>query len=338
MLPHQFDELLAKFSNGKCTPEEEKFILDWYNAVGKFEDTRLDEAEKIAVQERIWSAINPGKPEKKQRIAYLKWAAIIALPLLVLAGIYFQRKTANQSVGRHSPPAVESALPAARFYNNGDNVREIALSDGSVVMLQPASELIVNRHFSDNTREVRLKGEAFFNVKRDPRKPFIVYANEVVTKVLGTSFNIRAYDGDRDVTVAVKTGKVSVYANKTKRSDHNHLSHTAEVILLPNQEMVYHRGDDVLSKRLVDQPQIILPHSHLFSMQFENTAVSEIFEMLEKNYGVEIRYDKQVMSACRLTTSMFDEGLYERIKIICKAIGASYTLEDTVIVIKSKGC
>ena len=87
-----------------------------------------------------------------------------------------------------------------------------------------------------------------------------------------------------------------------------------------------------------EKPEIILPNSNLFRMQFENEEVAEIFEVLKENYGVEILYDKAMLNNCRLTTSMSDEGLYERIQVICKAIGASYSVKDAVISIESNGC
>ena len=103
--------------------------------------------------------------------------------------------------------------------------------------------------------------------------------------------------------------------------------------------MIYHRELEALSKGLVEKPEIILPNSDLFHMKFENEDVSEILDVLQENYGVVIRYDKDLLSHCKLTTSMSDEGLYERIEVICKAIGASYTLDDgAVITIKSNGC
>src|SRR5690606_23322087 len=124
------------------------------------------------------------------------------------------------------------------------------------------------------TREVRLKGEAFFNVHRDPEKPFMVYADEVVTRVLGTSFNVRAYEDDGEITVAVRTGKVSVYAQKSNAAGEIEES---ETILTPNQQMVYHKLAEKISKQPVENPEILLPGSDLFSMHFENDEVSKIF-------------------------------------------------------------
>ncbi len=340
MLPNQFQDLLEKYARGACTPEEEQLILDWYDNIGQDGQKEVEVEERINLEERLWSALKPGR-EKGRNLNWmpLKRAAMITIPLLMisLVGFYFRQQSVHSIQTSYKRNASIPERFVSRFYNDGKTERLVALEDGSSVLLKPASEIIVRKNFNEEKREVQLKGEAFFTVRRDATKPFFVYANEVVTRVLGTSFSIRAYENDRDITVAVRTGKVSVYASgagapgKNKKNRH-------EVILTPNQQMVYHRLNDVVSKELVEKPEIILPQSNLFRMKFENAEVAQIFKVLEENYGVEIRYDKNLLKNCRLTTSMSDEGLYERIEVICKAIGASYSCNDAVITIKSNGC
>lgn len=337
MQQDQFQKLLEKFSRGLCTPEEEQFIIDWYERMDEIEVPSLRQEEKKHVEQNIWAAINPHPEGEKKLWPLILRAAMISIPLLACVALYFSRPSLSALL----TPVKEAISSPDRseklFRNDGAKPLQISLSDGSHVLLQPTSELKVSKEFGTKAREVELKGEGFFEVSRDVTRPFLVYTNEVVTKVLGTSFSVRAYDGDKEITVAVKTGRVSVYANK------NNTSHRAmqspEVILTPNQKVVYSRVREVISKRLVDEPEIVLPNSNLFKMQFENADVAEIFDVLRENYGVEIRYDKDMLSNCKLTTSMSDEGLYERIEVICKAIGASYSIDDdAVITIKSNGC
>jgi hypothetical protein len=132
--------------------------------------------------------------------------------------------------------------------------------------------------------------------------------------------------------VAVKTGKVSVSTNPKV------IQHDQEVILTPNQEAVYNSEIMRVTKKLVDDPKIVLEKPTLFEMKYDGTPVTKIFEVLEANYGVDILYDPDILSNCILTTSMSDEGLYQRIEIICKAIGAEYKVQDAAITIISKGC
>lgn len=338
MLPHQFQELLEKNSRGECTPQEEQFINDWYNNIGNSEDLSFSEEAKAIIEEKLWSAIKPQPSPKGRWLSLPRVAAIISIPLLACVGFYvFRQSSTPFSAPDQSESLASKDASITHIFNESTAAREVILSDGSRVTLQPRSELVFAKNFTGDTREVTLKGEAFFRVTRDPDHPFMVYANEVVTRVLGTCFNVKAYENDKEVTVAVKSGKVSVYAKKEMAS-RVRVFESPEVILTPNQQIVYNRSKDVVLKQLVEKPEIIIRNSTLFRMQFDNTEVAEIFGVLEENYGVEIRYDKDIMKACKLTTSMSDEGLYERIEVICKAIGASYSMEDAVITIKSNGC
>lgn len=335
MLPDQFRLLLEKFSRGACTPEEEQLVIEWYQNIGAKEIPLVQEDHVEMVEQKVWAAINP-EPVSSGR-NWIRRAAIIGLSLLATVALYFNRQAVSSLV-TDPKTASSPAHPNETIYrNHGSSPMRVLLADGSSVVLQSTSELTLNSEFGRTTREVHLKGEAFFNVFRDESKPFVVYTDEVITRVLGTSFNVRAYEDDGDITVAVRSGKVSVYANKHKTS--RQVMHSPEVILSPNQQMVYHRQGEVISKQLVAEPEIILPNSDLFKMQFENAEVATILDVLQRNYGVEIRFDRHILGNCKLTTNMSDEGLYERIAVICKAIGAAYSIdEDAVITIKSDGC
>lgn len=340
MQPSQFQELLDKYSRGECTPEEITLIHDWYERIGQTEHVSHDiPAEEVTVGDRIWAAVNPTPSFRKKELSWLSRAAIVSIPLLACVAFYLSRQSI---VSFKAPAALQSQTrdPLQRkFVNPGHKPIKIKLDDGSKVVLKASSELFVDKDFGKSVREVRLEGAAYFEVKKDPDRPFVVFSREVVTKVLGTSFSVQAYDNESEITVAVRTGKVSVYASDKDEAGQERAHQNKAVILTPNQKMVYYRNIEKVSKGLVEKPEIILPNSNLFRMQFENTEVSQIFDVLAENYGVDIRYDGRALKQCKLTTRMSDEGLYERIEVICKAIGATYTIgDDAVITIKSNGC
>ncbi len=225
--------------------------------------------------------------------------------------------------------------PEKKEVNDSKFTNRVVLEDGTVILLKPNSSIEYPAKFSAVDRKVSLKGEAFFDVTKDKSRPFIISTSALTVKVLGTSFNVMAYEGAKEISVAVKTGKVSVVKSKDEVTNRPQLS---EVILTPNQEVVYNTSQEYFSKKLVDEPQIILEKPTLFETQYDGAPVIKILEVLEQNYGIDIQYDEQALSNCILTTSMAEEGLYERVEIICKAIGAQFEIEDTRIVIKSNGC
>lgn len=323
---------------GDCTPEEEQFVIDWYQNISRREAPGVvDEAgETEALEEKIWSAINPRPLQRNAVVTFLKYAAIISIPLLACFSLFLFLKSSPPPSAAGTSPYRSASV--TRFYNDGMTVREVTLPDSSKVSLHAKSEIIISEDFGKKAREVKLTGEAFFKIKRNPEKPFLVYANELVTRVIGTSFNIRAYAHDRDIVVAVVTGKVSVYRNEGD-SALSAVQKKNEVVLTPNQEMVYDRRQQVFSRQLIRKPEVMSEIPDFFPMKFENEEVARIFEVIEENYGVEIRYDPFLVKNCRLTTSMSAETLYERIHVICKAIDASYEVNgDVITIIKRQGC
>jgi transmembrane sensor len=331
MTPEKFKDLLDRYSRAECTEKERKYVDEWFNNIKSSET-----AAPLNTEEKLWMKLKPAysaKP-KRQTTFYLKIAASLTMIIAVAVWLMLESFPLKR-IAKYADSS-ELLVPAnvvTDIRNDSDAPRLITLEDGSSVTLQPKSRLKIPKTFAPSERIVSLVGEAFFNIRRDTLRPFFVYSGEVVTKVLGTSFNIKALDSEKEITVAVKTGKVSVFTNpKIKQSV------VPEVILTPNQQAVYDRKDIVVTKELVEKPEIILERPTIFKMKYQDTPVAEIFDVLEENYGVQIDYQEEQFKNCVLTTSMSDEGLFERIAVICRAIGATYRLEEAVIKIEGPGC
>ncbi|HEY0771844.1 MAG TPA: FecR family protein [Sphingobacteriaceae bacterium] len=332
MSPAEFKKLLDRYFHGECTPEEVAFIEKWYENIASGKSISSSDLEESG--SRIWAAVKPSR-KLFWHSPFLKVAAAVTLVAVVTAALTLnvlksetQAPLAQVTVKQYNRQLIEAE-------NTTEQVQNVSLSDGSIVSLEPNSSIRYPRTFASNERIVELTGAAFFNVKRDPSKPFLVYSGEIVTKVLGTSFRITAFDEAEEIVVAVRTGKVSVYPKPAPETS----SEIKDVILTPNQQLVYKRNAEVLVKEVVPSPAIVsVDSSSYFKMQFDGMPVTEIFDVLQKNYGIEIRYDQEILAACVLTTTMKEEGFYERIEVICKAINAEYTNTDGAVVITSKGC
>lgn len=268
----------------------------------------------------------------------------IAACIVLLAGIGWLTKTMmlKETFQPDSLISVISAEPAKGFVkkvNDTKNPMRIVLRDKSSVVLTPGSYITYKDQFVADKREVFLVGEAFFEVTKDPEHPFFVYANELVTKVLGTSFTVRALESSREITVEVKTGRVSVFA-KSDRGAKEKLENNQLVglVLSPNQKIIYKRDEVRLVRALVEKPEMILPEGQRPQFEFEDTPVTEVFQIIQKAYGVEILYDAELLKDCPLTATLDNQPLNEKLTIICKAIEANYEILDGQIVIHSKGC
>lgn len=290
----------------------------------------------------IWTDIEGDLNNQNQRIlnsvlvGWRAWVAAASL-LLSIGFSYYWWRTKSFSVSESTYARLVSETPSTlkELVNNTRSNLTVPMPDGSKVVLKSNSRLSYNESFTGPVREVYLAGEAFFDVKKNPEKPFLVYANGLIIKVLGTSFQVKAYEKDKQVTVMVKTGRVSVFAHKALK---NQDPETNGLVLTPNQKVVFGKEGEHLSRTLVERPTLLLSKQELEHFSFNNAPVSQIFMALEKAYGVDIVFDEEVTATCFLTTSLTNETLFEKLDIICEGIEASYKVVDAQVIISSKGC
>ncbi|MBO9611684.1 MAG: FecR domain-containing protein [Dyadobacter sp.] len=224
----------------------------------------------------------------------------------------------------------------------------IDLEDGSRITLDPGSKVSYLAHFSikpggdgqgTTRREVYLSGKAFFDIAKDPARPFFVYANGLVTKVLGTSFTVRSFANEQEVSVAVKTGKVAVYSREDPEATEKQSSRELTgMVIEPNQQVVFVRKTVKITKSLVPEPEVIADAGPAPHFEFDEAPVSTVFSALQSAYGIDIIYDKNVMDECPITATLTEMSLYEKLDLICKAVDASYKSIDGRIVVEGKGC
>lgn len=328
MLPHEIDEILQRYLKDECTAKEKQLVEEWFDAMGK-DSGELDASTQLEVRKRLWSKL--GNETEYKNFSYWKLGRVAAALLFLVVSTFLLINYFHSDESTITASA--DSVNMLRYVNPGNTPERIELKDGSVILLQPGGEVSFPKMFYDK-REVYLSGEAFFEVSKDVKRPFLVYANEVTTKVLGTSFLIKAYKQEQEIVVTVKTGKVSVYAQP---SNSKHKTQQ-EIILTPNQQVIYNRNENLTVKMLVDDPQVIVQQPAA-KVSYTNAPVIEILQALEKSYGIHIQYDANALSGCTLTyTDITEEGLYEQIEIICHALGARYKRSEFSILIEAEGC
>lgn len=270
------------------------------------------------------------------------WISGVAAAILVgIFSVWFFRTelTANDNEVTYNELVQENNEGLVEQTNNTEKSQTITLSDGSSVLLQPNSKLSYPKIFTGNERKVYLSGEGFFEISKNPKKPFFVYANEIVTRVVGTSFRIKAYPDQQNVEVLVRTGKVKVKSNDLVRSNEN-----KEIVLLPNQALRFLRKELVFNKitNITQDPILVSSVRNIEQLSFEFTdiPVAQILETIEQAYLVDIDFPHDKLKDCRLTTSLSDQPLAEKLKIICKSIGndTNYEMNGNQIVITTSGC
>ena len=204
------------------------------------------------------------------------WLSGIAASLLLLAGLavyYVKQYEAVQGIPQESQLVEKSAPYGTKL--------TLTLPDGSVAKLNSGSKLAFSTPFGQQTREVMLEGEAFFEIIKEPAKPFIVNAGEIKTTVLGTAFNVSAYEKDDQVKVALVTGKVKVKINDSIQQ--------VEKILNPLEMVTFSKKDRQVTVKKFD-PDVITSWKDQI-IHFQKESLPEVIDRLEKWYGVRIIVD-----------------------------------------------
>lgn len=328
--------LLTHPSKQIFASEARQLILE----INAIEEKRTQELNQNHVWAKLMTSIgdeqNTGKPMLKLwQQPVFRWAA----SLILMVGVVWLFLN-NQSNGKVTYQALVASIEDRNIIvervNNSDIPLKVKLEDGSIIILEKGSKLSYPSHFDNHKRTVILSGGAFFEIAKNPDKPFYVYANEVVTKVLGTSFNIQAFENGKNVIVKVKTGKVSVY-NQQEININD--PETEALILLPNQQAIFNRATEDLSKHLVEIPLPITEKTNdNLPTEFDDVAISKILKVIEKRYSIKIIFNEELLSNCFITTKLRNESIYDQLDLICKIIGGTYKEVDAQIVIESKGC
>ncbi|WP_183556808.1 FecR family protein [Mucilaginibacter sp. SP1R1] len=335
--------LLEKYFAGNCTELERAEINSWYSSFENSPDdvSVLPEKEQLLFKALMWENIsrnintaedddviplNPPKSSALKSVIY--WLSGVAAMLLIGYVVKQKALPANTPLYNNE----------SQVYNNiTGTIQQITLSDGSKVWVSPKSSLTYQKTFEKHSRKVSLTGEAFFEVTKDHARPFSIYTGKVITKVWGTSFRIRAYQGDNTTKVDVVTGKVSVRladagethlsAGKTASTDDN------GVMLLPDQEAVYDKGANNLQKN-TEIKDVSIGMWKRASLSFNNIPLKDVFKVLNKRFNVNISSKDDNINSDNLKADFTNENLATIMEILKRTLNVTYRVNGNEFVLE----
>ena len=294
-----------KYLLGEASPEEDQAVMEWmnenathreyYEQLGKI----WDNSKKLAADstldvnrawERFQSRVN-GQNEtprtlKGNRFSWMKIAASIILIVSFGIAAYFLINKNNE--------------PIEMVSQTGQNILVDTLSDGSVITLNKKSTITYPSKFNGNTRNIALKGEAFFNVAPDRKKPFIISVNDVQVTVIGTSFNIKSENGNTEVIV--ETGIVRVTGSgKT-------------VELIAGEKTIMHANDSNAAKEKVTDKLYNYYRSKVFVC--DDTPLWKLVQVLNEAYDANIVIGRKELNDKKLNTTFNNESLDQVLEVI----------------------
>jgi len=262
---YKLKKILQRYREGKANETERALVEAWYKSYDADEQQMSDE-EAINLREAMGSGIKAAI--SKRSVIYFPVFRIAASIVIVSAiGFFAWRFTRKKTYTAESYTTVTTGTKG---------LKQLTLSDGSVIWLNAASRIKVPVFFTGYLREVVLEeGEAFFDVKRDVQHPFIVHAAQINVQVLGTSFDVRAYKKLQTISVSVATGKVGV-TGKSKTL----------AMLLPGQQLSYDVLSSHTTQRTIDIGQA---QSWKKGYTYLNQATFRELSVIVKNiYGLSL--------------------------------------------------
>ena len=318
----------------------------WYRTI---EDTGLDigDGERTAIEARMLENLRhamisekPGAEEGKLRVLRSVFKVAAAVSVLAICGWWVLARS-EFGMGKFAEGA-SARRGFTSYVNESSAGQTFVLPDGSTVLLETSGRIQFRKNFLSGNREVYLSGKGFFNVVKDPSKPFYVYSGKVAIRVLGTSFFVDASSFDKKVSVKVLTGEVSVFEIKEKAVEQNDKLRGASsngVVLTPNQKVEYYVDGGHWVTGLVEEP---VPVKHLdertLSFVYTDTPVRDVLLDIHERYGIEVVTENDKIANCAFTGDVSRMPLYDLLDVVCTAIGSTYEVKGTRILISGNGC
>ncbi|SHN15808.1 FecR family protein [Cyclobacterium lianum] len=317
-------KVLIKFLNGTADAAERSKVMQWLEKDGsreKFDRLLLDRWKNVGEgedDERDYEALLNKiharilRPSRSIRPnPWVRYLRVAASALLLMASAYFLKQSAEYT----EPVPVISERIIERSTSDGEKL-QLTLPDDSKVTLNANSTLSFSSHYGLKERVVRLSGEAFFEVAKDPEKPFRVETDGHMTRALGTKFNTYARSGN--FAVALTEGKVAVQGAQT-------------AIELQPGELARSSGSTTISVGPFDMDQVIGWKEN--TLVFDRKPLTTILEDLERWYGVEMAVDPGLNVNRRVIGTFRNKNLNDVLTGLGFSLGFAFDIDNNTVTI-----
>lgn len=314
-------DLFEKYLLGEASSEEieslcsfinnDPNLSEWLEEEIENSSSDIDVAIKMRMLDNIRSHTNYYvetvlENKKTSKKHYLRWIANIAavlFPVFLVMSLYMYNKSDE----------IDYLTVAA---NLGEKA-SINLPDGSKVAINSASEITYSTAYNKNDRSLELVGEAYFEVESDPAKPFIVKCGEIKVKVLGTSFDINAYDDNNKISVVLNSGKVEfITPNET-------------LTMKPNDRVIYDRTTKNTEVQNVNAKDYTEWRQN--RLRFENETLETIVKTISRMHNTDIVFKDEKLAKLKFTGTIDNTSVQSALKALLLTAPMSYETEDGVV-------
>lgn len=222
-----------------------------------------------------------------------------------------------------SEPKPSVLVSSYKLATNKGEKSYLELPDGTKIWLNSCTTIEYAPDYGVSNRDIYLNGEAYFEVAKNKELPFVVKANGIDIKALGTAFNVNAYKEDKELITTLFSGKVEVYPESTRH----------KILLEPNQMAIYYKDKNKLEKKSYDDNLFVKWRDGALS--FDMMYMKDITKLLERNFDVVFRYDNQDIKDLKFRGSFKNnETLSDILNVIKTNTSISYQIVGDTIIIK----
>ena len=351
-------DIIIRYLDGLSTAEESVKVEEWLQANSRnksyFKKVKtallsIDDYQSLAkldvnkdweiIEKRILQLKN-SESTRHNVFSSLIFRIAASVTIILALGATFYLINTNQNT-KLTDQYYEFVVPAGQK-------SEVNLIDGTKVWINAGSTLRLPNTFASNNRDVWLEGEAFFDVTKNTHKPFIVHTSDINIKVLGTTFNVRAYHDEDLIETTLIEGKVLLQKiSETGRKLGDEMS------LEPDHKAVYFKTKDAYVTEALkkDIPEPLKVRKILISkpvdteiatswkegkLMFENEKLEDIAKRLERYYGVKIRIDNEELKQFRYTGTIKKISIEQTIKALQIATSFDFAINDNEILISKR--
>jgi len=330
------EELLIRYLTGNVSEIEKEKVEEWLKARPENSDY-LDQVRKVwdhseAIEDyaaidanQDWLKVRDriGFDQKKNQVIEMKpvrsnyyyIVRIAAVLMIIIAtGVVINMQFDFISLGRTEWMVITT----------GEEKKDLLLSDGTKILLNENTEISYPEKFKRRIREVKIEGEAFFNVVSDSRKPFVVDAgNDLFIEVLGTSFIVRAKNGGDEITVYVESGEVAFYKSERKEK---------EIVLKQNEMGTFIENE--FSKKPIENQKFNSWKTN--TLTYKQTPFDEVISSLDDHFDKTIQIRGSELDTLQLTWIFQDKILTEILEEFKTHLHIDYSISnDTIFLFRS---
>lgn len=323
--------MISRYVRGQASREEVIFLNQYFDHFDDQPDgiAELSESERAELKQEMLDFLNnridssPSTRFFSSRFPRMAAALIV----LVVAALFYWLPSFHLSIETNEIqiPGQVSRTVTYTFTAEDEPLHHY-LPDGSYVVLEPGASITYEPGFQEEIREVELEGEAFFDIRHEADRPFVVQSNGLMTKVLGTAFRISTYDSNHEFSIAVTRGKVAV-------SDQNQEFGILEM----NDQMVLNMDTYEVTKTTLQEAE----KAELEPMQYimDDITVAKALEIIKLRWNCEFRVVNKDLYQCEFTTSFLPtDSLEEIVAVISAVIGAQYEMDGSMVTLTGPGC